>query len=78
MFPASKRDANFSLTSSGKVGSYFHDAFYALWNSGLLNDFRTALQEYPTAEVWVSWLDIGRFYFHVRCLDTLSVEAWPP
>lgn len=40
----------------GKVVAYFHDAFYSLWNSGLGADFRSALQDYPTAQVWVSFL----------------------
>jgi hypothetical protein len=40
----------------GKVVAYFHDAFYALWNSGLGNDFQSAIQRYPTAQVWVNTL----------------------
>ncbi|KAI6190507.1 Lipase-3 domain-containing protein [Aphelenchoides bicaudatus] len=43
----------------GKVVAYFHDAFYALWNSGLLQEFQQALQQYPNAEVWVFGHSLG-------------------
>ncbi|KAI6216358.1 Lipase, class 3 family-containing protein [Aphelenchoides fujianensis] len=43
----------------GKVVAYFHDAFYALWNTGLEREFENALQAYPNAEVWVFGHSLG-------------------
>jgi hypothetical protein len=47
----------------GKVVAYFHDAFYALWNSGLGQEFRQALIDNPSAEVWVSILEVVLIQF---------------
>lgn len=37
----------------GNVDVYFSDAFYALWNNGLRDDFLTLRNQNPTYELWV-------------------------
>lgn len=41
----------------GKVVAYFHDAFYSLWNSGMRKELEMALDDHPSAEVWVHYFE---------------------
>ncbi|KAI6202239.1 Triacylglycerol lipase [Aphelenchoides besseyi] len=36
----------------GSVISYFYHSFFALWNGGLENRLRSAIQQFPKSEVW--------------------------
>jgi hypothetical protein len=38
----------------GKVDSYFHSAFYALWNAGMQQDFLQLRAANPDYELWVN------------------------
>ncbi|KAI6215771.1 Lipase, class 3 family-containing protein [Aphelenchoides besseyi] len=51
----------------GSVISYFYHSFFALWNGGLENRLRSAIQQFPKSEVWVCFLVVHDYnlIFHV-------------
>ncbi|EPB66346.1 triacylglycerol lipase [Ancylostoma ceylanicum] len=45
--------------AGGKVSKYFNDAFMAVWNGGMKDDFNTLRAQYPTYQVWVTGHSLG-------------------
>lgn len=42
-----------AFVTGGNVDAYFNDAFFALWNNGLRDDFLTLRSQNPTYDLWV-------------------------
>ncbi|VDO84081.1 unnamed protein product [Heligmosomoides polygyrus] len=45
--------------AGGKVSKYFNDAFMAVWNGGMKDDFNTLRSKYPSYQVWVTGHSLG-------------------
>uniref|UniRef100_A0A1I7ZDG5 Lipase_3 domain-containing protein n=1 Tax=Steinernema glaseri TaxID=37863 RepID=A0A1I7ZDG5_9BILA len=48
-----------SFIAGGYVSSYFYNAFLAVWNGGLKDDFLTLRNQNPDYEVWVTGHSLG-------------------
>ncbi|PAV60757.1 hypothetical protein WR25_25424 [Diploscapter pachys] len=45
--------------AGGQVSKYFSDAFMAVWNHGMKNDYLTLRSQYPNYQVWVTGHSLG-------------------
>ena len=47
------------FTAGGAVSKYYFDAFNAVWNSGMKNDFLALKNKHTDYEVWVTGHSLG-------------------
>uniref|UniRef100_A0A914CHI6 Fungal lipase-like domain-containing protein n=1 Tax=Acrobeloides nanus TaxID=290746 RepID=A0A914CHI6_9BILA len=63
--------------AGGKVLTYWHDAFYCLWNSGISEDLQQLIREYPDYELWVFGHSLGGVLASLSTMVTITRGIFP-